>query len=827
MNVIIDYEVCHAKFLEFNRAATLFWKQRAKLHWLKEGDACTKFFFNTVRERYKKNFIYGIKQEDDSWSFEKNDLFHSFEKYFMDIYEASINHEPFESYHQKFQPLFQKLSTQLDNDQADGIPTKFQLGPTKFPCPDGIPALFFQKYWFHVKSEVTHAVLAMLNSCLIPSELNRTSITLVPKNNCLEKVTHYRPISLCNVIMRAVTKCVSNTMKPVMSTLVGEYQNGFIPSRSITDNILISQELFHHISKNSTTKKGSLALKVDMSKVYDRLRWNFIRATLTHMGFSSSFIRLIMNCVQSVTYEVMINGSSGKAFKPHTGQAINADKSAISFNPNCTLQFMQDCFRILKVLGRYLGLPTDFGISKRQVFAFLIEKVRKQILSWKNIFLSVAGRLTLICSILSSLSIYSLSAFRMSWGGCRAEKNIHWCSKLFTSYPKSMGGLGIRNVNCLNQSLLAKIGWKIVTNPLSLISRVLGGKNLITKATFMTTDLRKQRPFSWGGRSIRWGAELLNDNLAWEVGCPSTLDIWRDNWIHGCSLIAQLSNLSETETLSKPHLQVSSLQHANGNWNANMITTISRIWFPSPLGIQSHSGESISIQQWIINWVHFLKKSDDYITTVSAFIATLWQLWCLRNKTIFQNSSPDFLGIKRLISVDTNNDIWVQNQLHDRVSSREVLDPTEHEGASIIINHYPYMLLGPQLCPTLSIRIKCDATWKLNFKATSGWYFQDYSGSIFHFGQSSFWAKSPIQAEAMALQAAIVDATSQGFRHLDVASDSLNLVLQVNGFAETTQDAKSTIRCLTTIILSCHCFSLSHCPRYLNKIAHTIAKSIA
>ncbi|XP_074287816.1 uncharacterized protein LOC141612970 [Silene latifolia] len=853
----------------------------------------------------------------------------------------------------------------------------FQLGPTKSPGPDGIPALFFQRYWFHVKNEVTEAVLSMLNSGTISPDINRTSITLIPKNNCPESVAHYRPISLCNVIMRIVTKCIANRLKPMMSGLVGEYQNGFIPGRSIADNILISHEIFSHISTKTKGKKGYMALKIDMSKAYDRLRWNFIRATLLTMGFPNNIVNLIMNCIQSVSYEVLINGSSGKVFKPgagirqgdpvspylfalssevlsrliidaedkrllhgiqicrndpsishllfaddsiffldakinycqrlrdildmycqSSGQVINDNKSAVSFSPNCNLQTTRECIKTLKVspsnsMGQYLGLPTDFGTTKKEIFSCLVEKVRKRILSWMNVHLSAAGRLTLIYSVLSSLSLYSLSAFRMPvsviskieslisqfwWGGCRVEKSIHWCSKLFLQCPKSMGGLGIRNVTCLNQSLLAKIGWTILQKPLSLIGRVLGPKIMISKETIRNMDLTKKGSFSWGVRSIRWGLELLREFLVWEVGFPSTLDVWTDNWIHGSSL-AHLRNLSDHDLLSKPTVHVSSLQNSNGTWNMHMVTSIcGQDSIPFIMAISIPCLDTADNLYWSLTKNGLFSVKSAYAICFSKHLANkatlkdrnrlsasslvfcqkdLWSLpihnkWKVFLWKILCNALPcGYEALKRNIQWNSScvlcasghlkveslehlfrdcnvaARVWFGSQLATTGTSYFCLPgrPLDYDGASLIIQHYPYLLVGSKLCMN-HIRIKCDASWKSTYKAAAGWFFQDDVGQIFHYGSAPFWAKSAFQAEATALHFAISDAINHGFRHLDATSDCMNLVLQVNGFADINQEAKSIIKSISSLVLSCHCFSLSHCPRNLNRIAHTIAKSI-
>ena len=73
------------------------------------------------------------------------------------------------------------------------------MAPPKAPSPDGMPPMFFQNYWDLVKGDITNTTLSYLNSRSLPSPLNHTFVTLIPKVKNLERVTEFRPISLCNV----------------------------------------------------------------------------------------------------------------------------------------------------------------------------------------------------------------------------------------------------------------------------------------------------------------------------------------------------------------------------------------------------------------------------------------------------------------------------------------------------------------------------------------------------------------------------------------------------------------------------------------------------
>jgi hypothetical protein len=195
----------------------------------------------------------------------------------------------------------------------------FSIGDFKAPGPDGLHAVFYKQFWDICGAEITQEVLLALNSGVIPEGWNDTTIVLIPKVDDPERITQFRPISLCNVIYKIISKMLAVRLKQILPDVIAPMQSAFVPGRLITDNVLVAYECVHSIKNKRAGNNGTCAVKLDMHKAYDRVEWIFLEGMMRRLGFSERWISMMMACVSSVRYQVRLNSEETDTFIPTRG----------------------------------------------------------------------------------------------------------------------------------------------------------------------------------------------------------------------------------------------------------------------------------------------------------------------------------------------------------------------------------------------------------------------------------------------------------------------------------------------------------------------------
>ncbi|KAK3194205.1 hypothetical protein Dsin_025515 [Dipteronia sinensis] len=223
-------------------------------------------------------------------------------------------------------------------------------------------------------------------------------------------MTDFRPISFCNVVYKIVSKALANRLCVVLGEVISETQSAFVPVRLISDNAIIGLECLHAL-RTKRRKKGSLALKLDMSKAYDHDSLLFSGASLRECVL----IRRILDVYSRASGLLKIHGWSSKVL------SVGGKEVLIKAVLQAIPAYAMSLFRLPK------GLIAD---------------------------------IQMLCC-------------KFWWGSTDAIKKIHWGSWDRLCVRKEDGGINFRNFHVFNQALLAKQGWRLEQNPHSLAAKVV------------------------------------------------------------------------------------------------------------------------------------------------------------------------------------------------------------------------------------------------------------------------------------------------------------------------------------------------------------------
>ncbi|KAA3480901.1 reverse transcriptase [Gossypium australe] len=577
----------------------MYWEQRARSNWLKLGDRNTAYFHKCATIRRRGNAI--------------NKLFLDDGKEITDCSEIT------------------KAATEIN----DRLLTPFrgeevwlvlkEMGPTKAPGSYGFPAIFFQKFWYLVGEEVTEFCLSILNGNRGAEQINVTEIVLIPKTTNPISLVNFRPISLCSVLYKIVAKAIVNRLQGVMGLCIDEVQSAFVPGRVITDNTLVAYEILHTFRKKRTGKKGFVALKLDMSKTYDRVEWNFVKNVMIRMGFTEGWVSLIMKCVTSVFYAININGCRGRIFQSSRGlrqglssllriakangavkgarasrggpeishllfaddcmlfrQCVNYCNSTIFYSSNTTKEAKAVVSSLLGVRSssnpeKYIGLPN------------MVDRINSRIDGWSNRLLSQGGKEVFIKSVLQAIPTYAMSCFLLPKSLCEkieSKRGIHWSQWRYLCRPKEEGSLRFRNLAQFNIALLSKQGWRLLQYPKSLVAKVFKAK-YFSDGAFCNSLLGNSSSYVW--RSIWATKKSLAEGLSWRVGTGTNISVFEDAWVPNYANRLLMSDVVNAHFVKVAEL----ISNTERNWNEDLIKNTfpdaeAELILQIPLALEAH-----------------------------------------------------------------------------------------------------------------------------------------------------------------------------------------------------------------------------------------------
>lgn len=296
----------------------VLWFQKLREKWCVHGDRNTSFFHMSTIIRRKRNWVEMLKKNETQWVTDAQELEKLAVDYFKRLYsleDVDIDTQMLRE--RRFVGLTRQEEMDLNKTfSAEEVEKAVRaMGSFKAPGPDGFQPVFYQRCWETVGESVIRFVLLFFETGKLPENTNDALVVLIPKVLKPEYITQFRPISLCNVLFKTITKAMVGRLKSIMPKLIGPAQSSFIPGRLSADNIVVVQEAVHSMKKKQG-RKGWMLLKLDLEKAYDRLRWDFLEDTLRAAGLSENWAKRIMECVAGPSMCILWNGEKSEPFKP-------------------------------------------------------------------------------------------------------------------------------------------------------------------------------------------------------------------------------------------------------------------------------------------------------------------------------------------------------------------------------------------------------------------------------------------------------------------------------------------------------------------------------
>ncbi|KAL2251910.1 UNVERIFIED_CONTAM: hypothetical protein Sindi_2313300 [Sesamum indicum] len=528
---------CRLVYAKAAKLEQIMLQQRAKMQWMKGGDQCSRIFFRKIAQRRVARRILQINDDNGTIHTEPEDIINEFVRYYQNLLGGNRRQitldigflRPWARHVLSNEEAGHLISAFTPDDVKQAV---FDIAEDKAPGPDGYSSGFFKAAWPVVGQEVTKAVLEFFSTGKLLKQVNSTLLALIPKG-------------------------------------------AFIPGRSIGDNILLAQELL--TGYNQVRLPPRCTLKVDIRKAYDTVEWDFLLAVLQLFGFPQTFTRWIEECVTTAAFSIGINGNphgfftgarglrQGDPLSPylfvlvmevlHLGllQLIEQDLQ-FSFHWKCEpakvfqlgfadylLLFCRadlDSLRILKrgldrfaewsglrlnegqLPMRYLGLPLLSSRLSIPDCKPLLLNIDARINGWEGISLSYAGRIQIIKSVLSAMSIYWASAFILP------KAIIKQIEKRFRTFLwKGTSTLGY-----------AKVAWKDVCNHLMKEAKELRTSGRLHNTSIWTIN---EKGGSWGWRKMLRLRSSILPMTEFLIGEGRLFYLWKDPWHHLGPLIAR------------------------------------------------------------------------------------------------------------------------------------------------------------------------------------------------------------------------------------------------------------------------------------------------
>jgi hypothetical protein len=239
-----------ASLMEIYKGEEVFWRQRSRQNWLLKGDANTAYFHAIANGRRRRCAIPCL-WEDDNLLEDARDISNHVYSFFKELFTAGPRSGV--SLAEDFWP--DRAMVSADENMELTLPFSpeevrraiMDMKADSAPGPDGLPVIFFQKFWEKIQAVIMPMFQEFYIGTLVMSRLNYGVITLIPKIVGATDIRQFRPITVINVILRIFSKVCASRLAPLMERLTHPGQFAFLKGRFIHDGILALHEIIHEV----------------------------------------------------------------------------------------------------------------------------------------------------------------------------------------------------------------------------------------------------------------------------------------------------------------------------------------------------------------------------------------------------------------------------------------------------------------------------------------------------------------------------------------------------------------------------------------------------
>ena len=303
------YHSAMAELAQLDLEAARGAQVRSRARWVEEGETSSAYFFRLEKKCGADRWISAIKLEDGTIVSSPTDLCSAFAEFYTSLFSAAPTDPGIRD------SLLDNISSSLSPDEAaiceghlspaECLAALQGMARRKAPGLDGLPMEFYLRFWPVLGSDLVNVLNSCFDSGCLSLSQRRGVISLSFKKGDRLDPKNWRPISLLNVDYKLAARVIAGRLLKVIHLVVDKDQTCGVPGRYIGENVALLRDVVYYCTSFDVPVA---LLSLDQEKAFDRVDWDFMRSTLSTMGFGRSFIswvNLFYNRVQSA---VNVNG---------------------------------------------------------------------------------------------------------------------------------------------------------------------------------------------------------------------------------------------------------------------------------------------------------------------------------------------------------------------------------------------------------------------------------------------------------------------------------------------------------------------------------------